>query len=210
MRVISSCGVLVFTVLVSACSRGGAPRVEVPTSAMLDLSPFNGILVAGFIVGSNNEVDMNTETVRLLRGQLREKTTVQVIDADADTMNLFPSFEGALSLKRAKDVEARDRVFAEAARWKLMGDEYQQPLILTGALYFTAYPRGASLRQTLVFIDGRSGAVLHTERIDEHVKSHNNRLAPLAWYFRLMDRVVPRVLRVVSDQAHGGARTLLR
>ena len=40
------------------------------------------MLVAGFVAGGTDEVDANQETVRLLRSQLRTKSTLRVIDAD--------------------------------------------------------------------------------------------------------------------------------
>ncbi len=40
------------------------------------------MLVAGFVAGGSEDVDANQETVRLLRSQLRTKSSLKVIDAD--------------------------------------------------------------------------------------------------------------------------------
>src|SRR5262249_455473 len=56
--------------------------VETPIPAKLDVSPFQRVLVAGFVAGGADEIDTNQETVRLLRSQLRSKSELRVIDAD--------------------------------------------------------------------------------------------------------------------------------
>ena len=40
------------------------------------------MLIAGFVAGGTEDVDANQETVRLLRSQLRSKSSLRVIDAD--------------------------------------------------------------------------------------------------------------------------------
>jgi len=57
--------------------------IETPIRAKLDVSAFQRVLVAGFVAGGNDELDTNQETVRLLRSQLRSKSSLRVIDADA-------------------------------------------------------------------------------------------------------------------------------
>ena len=49
----------------------------------MDVSAFQRVLVAGFIGGGTEDVDANLETVRLLRSQLRSKSTLRVIEAEA-------------------------------------------------------------------------------------------------------------------------------
>jgi hypothetical protein len=74
-------------VLVVAC--GGElfeVPIETPIKAKLDVSAFQRVLVAGFVAGGNDELDTNQETVRLLRSQLRSKSSLRVIDADALTL----------------------------------------------------------------------------------------------------------------------------
>ena len=43
----------------------------------LDVSPFQRVLVAGFVAGGTDDVDANQETVRLLRSQLRIEVVAQ-------------------------------------------------------------------------------------------------------------------------------------
>src|SRR5205085_3695557 len=56
--------------------------IETPIQPKLDVSPFQRVLVIGFVAGGTEDVDTNQETVRLLRSQLRTKSSLKVIDAD--------------------------------------------------------------------------------------------------------------------------------
>ena len=56
--------------------------IETPIQPKLDVSAFQRVLVAGFVAGGNEDLDTNQETVRLLRSQLRNKSSLKVIDAD--------------------------------------------------------------------------------------------------------------------------------
>ena len=56
--------------------------IETPIQPKLDVSAFQRVLVAGFVAGGSEDVDANQETVRLLRSQLRTKSSMKVIDAD--------------------------------------------------------------------------------------------------------------------------------
>jgi len=56
--------------------------IETPIQPKMDVSGFQRVLVAGFISGGTEDVDANLETVRLLRSQLRSKSSLRVIEAD--------------------------------------------------------------------------------------------------------------------------------
>jgi hypothetical protein len=56
--------------------------IETPIQPKMDVSPFQRVLVVGFVAGGSEDVDANQETVRLLRSQLRTKSSLKVIDAD--------------------------------------------------------------------------------------------------------------------------------
>ena len=78
-------------VIIAAC---GADYYEIPIETpiqpKLDVSAFQRVLVAGFVAGGSEDVDANQETVRLLRSQLRTKSSLKVIDAD-----ILPLFDVA-------------------------------------------------------------------------------------------------------------------
>src|SRR5688572_31518408 len=65
--------------------------VETPITAKLDVTPFQRVLVAGFVGGGSRSLDASAETARLLRSQLRSKSSLRVIDAD--TINLVEELD---------------------------------------------------------------------------------------------------------------------
>jgi hypothetical protein len=184
--------------------------IDRPAPAELDVSPFRRVLVTDFIAGGSADIDVNVETVRLLRSQLRARTSLKVIETDLPIAPLFGRDGCSVLLRNEKAVEACAEIFGQAALWRQLGNEYEQPLIISGTIFFSAYPHAASLAPTFVFIDGRSGEVLHSERLQERVSSPSSRRAALSWYFELMDRILPAFLRTVGDQSAHGTRALLR
>ena len=238
--------------------------IETPISPKLDISAFQRVLVAGFIAGGNDEVDGNLETVRLLRSQLRTKGNLRVIDAealplaeiaaqqttdDAASATTAPPASPAETaadhpalppIKEEKDLEAYEKVFSNVEYWKKIGEEHQNPLIVTGTVLFTSHERagfvqreqevydsfgrrrvipvrsyqerkGFSLDGRFIFIDGRSGATLHSETFAEQVLYASNQTTPaLSSYFELMDRLIPSFLSTLSSQKIKGTRILLQ
>ena len=143
-------------------------------------------------------------------------------------------------IKDEKDLEVYDPLFSNAAYWKKIGQEFQGPLIVTGSVLFTPnsssgfvqkdrevidqYGRrtvepqrtymerkGFVLRPKLVFIDGRTGAVIDTEVFREAVLYNQGQEVPaLSSYFELMDRVIPAFLGTLASQKIRGTRVLLK
>jgi hypothetical protein len=240
--------------------------IETPIQPKLDVSPFQRVLVAGFVAGGSEDVDANQETVRLLRSQLRTKSSLKVIDADilpllevaqdqtqpaaseeprAPTVAGAPadrssSPAGLKNIKEEKDLEPYERLFANTAYWKRIGEEFQNPLIVTGTVLFTnrstsgfvqrdqeifdslgrrrVVPvrtymerKGFVLRPKFVFIDGRTGATMYSESYREEILYNAQQNTPaLSSYFELMDRLVPSFLSALSSQKIRGTRVLLR
>jgi len=67
---------------VSACTSFYEIPIETPIQPKMDVSMFQRVLIAGFIGGGTDDVDANLETVRLLRSQLRSKSSLRVIEAE--------------------------------------------------------------------------------------------------------------------------------
>ena len=241
--------------------------LETPIQAKLDVTAFQRVLIAGFVAGGTDDVDANQETVRLLRSQLRSKSSLRVIDADvmelrevAQDQNKSasspePSGDSAQvneleraaqplplpdEIKNEKDLEAYERLFANTAYWRRIGEEYQNPLIVTGTILFAPQQRagwvsrdveqfdsfgrrrvvptrnyvdrkGFLLAPKFVFIDGRTGATLYREQYKEEVLYPAQQTTPaLSSYFELMDRLVPSFLSALSSQKIRGTRVLLK
>jgi hypothetical protein len=143
-------------------------------------------------------------------------------------------------IKDEKDIEPYERLFANTAYWKRIGEEYQNPLIVTGTVLFMQHSRagyvsrdveeydsfgrrrvvpvrtymerkGFILRPKFVFIDGRTGATMHQEGYREEVLYNSQQNTPaLSSYFELMDRLVPNFLSALSSQKIRGTRVLLK
>ena len=246
----------------TACANFYEVPVETPLEPKLDVSDFQRVLVAGFVAGGSDEVDTNLETARLLRSQLRSNSDFQVIDADVleltsvaeDQAQGSPEFvalaadregngddEGEESERYSEeDLEVLEHIFANASYWQQLGEEYQQPLIVTGTVYFTPHQRsgmltrqrevydefgrrqvapvrayrdrrGYILSPKFIFIDGRTGATLYTERHREEILYDVSRNTPaLSSYFELMDRLIPSFLGTLSAESIKGTRILLK
>ena len=247
----------------AACSTYYEVPIETPLQPKLDVGRFQRILVAGFVAGGTEDVDTNLETARLLRSQLRSESRLEVIDAevldllsvaesqndDFDDGNGNGNGEGshgngldaeARDDLSEEDLEAYEHIFANVSYWRQLGEEHQNPLIVTGTVHFTPHQRsgmvtrereiydefgrrmvvplrayrdraGFVLSPTFIFIDGRSGITLYTERHREEVLydvSHNT--PALSSYFELMDRLLPSFLGALADQSISGTRIMLK
>jgi hypothetical protein len=250
------------------------------------VTPFQRVLIAGFLAGGSEDVDANLETVRLLRSQLRSKSQLKVIDADvlpllelaneqrtdkpaADaagasaTTGAAPADPAAPAstapptngqtpakikateaqqarIKDEKDLAPLEGIFANVDFWKKIGEEYQNPLIVTGSVLFTAHARsgfvqreqevidqlgrrrvvpvrtymerkGFILQPKFIFIDGRTGTTIYSEGYKEEVLYSPQQSTPaLSSYFELMDRLVPSFLSTLSAQKIKGSRILMK
>jgi hypothetical protein len=254
---------LALVAILSACTSYTEIPIETPIQPKLDVGAFQRIFIAGFIAGENPDVDANMETVRLLRSQLRNKGIMRVIDADTlplmeiarqgnggsdnsepapDQQAVTPAQdqEKPVVFNDEKDLEPYQHVFANVAYWKKIGEEYQQPLIVTGAVLFAPQQRsgfvqreqetydsfgrrmvvpvrtymerkGFVLRPTFIFIDGRTGETLHSETFREEILYNATQQTPaLSSYFELMDRLLPAFLNTLSAQKIKGTRTLIK
>jgi hypothetical protein len=280
-----------------ACTNFYEVPIETPIQPKMDVSPFQRVLIAGFLAGGSEDVDANLETVRLLRSQLRSKSSLRVIDADvlplielaneqrekpaapsttgdagstsegttapqpappstnggsatpqataAPGTNGKPSANTGQSaeqtrIKDEKDLQPLEGIFANVDFWKKIGEEYQNPLIVTGSVLFSAHARsgfvqreqevydaygrrrvvpvrtymerkGFILQPKFVFIDGRTGTTLYSESFKEEVLYSPQQSTPaLSSYFELMDRLVPSFLSTLSSQKIKGSRVLLK
>ncbi len=231
--------------------------IETPIAAKLDVSAFQRVFIAGFLSGGTDDVDGNLETVRLLRSQLRMKSSLRVIDADVlplmdvasnslpQAQAAGPAAEGreapeAEQIKNEKDLQPYEHIFADADYWKRIGEEYQNPLIVTGTVLFTPHSqsgmvqrerevidalgrrrvepvreymerKGFILQEKFIFIDGRSGAQIHSEALrEERLYNQNDNTPALSSYFELMDEIIPRFLSTLSTQRVRGSRVLIK
>jgi hypothetical protein len=145
-----------------------------------------------------------------------------------------------LKIKDEKDLASFEQIFANVEYWKKLGEEFQQPLIVTGTVLFTPQSKsgvvaqtregydqfgrrfsyvqrvymerkGYVLRPKFIFIDGRTGTRLYSESFrEERLYPSQQNIPALSSYFELMDDVIPRFLNVLSTQKVRGTRVLLK
>jgi hypothetical protein len=252
-----------FVVILAGCTSFYEIPIETPIQPKMDVSAFQRVLIAGFISGGSEDVDANLETVRLLRTQLRTKSSLRVIEADVLPLVQMARDQGgeratngshgggeqgaeseegsgAARIREEKDLEAFETLFANVNLWKRIGEEFQNPLIVTGTILFTPHERagfvtreqeyfdavgrrrvtpvrtymqrkGFILRPKFVFIDGRTGTTLYSESFREEILYSPQQNTPaLSSYFELMDRLVPSFLSTLSTQKIRGSRILLK
>jgi hypothetical protein len=143
-------------------------------------------------------------------------------------------------IRNEKDLQPYEHIFADADYWKRIGEEYQNPLIVTGTVLFTPHSqsgmvqrerevidplgrrrvepvreymerKGFILQERFIFIDGRSGAQIHREDVrEERLYSQNDNTPALSSYFELMDEIIPRFLSTLSTQKVRGSRILIK
>jgi hypothetical protein len=272
----------VVALVLAGCTSMYEIPIETPIQPKMDVTPFQRVLIAGFIAGGSEDVDANLETVRLLRSQLRAKSPLRVIEADvlplvdvareqnagappaedaaaptddskpgeakpteiADAPKVAatgrPADPHAARIRDEKDLEPLEGVFANVDYWKKIGEEFQNPLIVTGTVLFTPHARsgfvqreqeffdslgrrrvvpvrtymerkGFILRPKFIFIDGRTGTTLYSEAFREEILYSPQQQTPaLSSYFELMDRLVPSFLSTLSTQRIKGSRILLK
>ena len=253
--IVRALGSVALLVSVVACTNFHEVGIETPIQPKLDVGAFQRVLVAGFVAGGSDEVDANLETVRLLRSQLRNHSDLRVIDTDVLPLeemahdeeqassaddDVVDAFRLPEEIENEEDLEAYEPLFANVDFWKRLGEEHQNPLIVTGTILFSDRNRsgfvqtdreefdalgrrsvvpvrayrersGFVLSPKFIFIDGRSGAVLYSETLSEEVLYDSSLNTPaLSSYFELMDRLLPTFLTTLSSQTIRGVRILLK
>lgn len=179
------------------------------------VTTFDRVLIAGFLAENVSDrgraVDLNEETARLLRMTLKSRAS----------MTIFDSQPVHLPQSAFTTANPEQAVFNDVAYWKRLGEEYQQPLILTGTVEFeragaqsverqigpravTVWRPRFKLGVRLVLISGRTGEILESLSLGPvTLQAPDERTSALALYFQLMDRLTPEVLEVFGVQDRG-------
>jgi hypothetical protein len=162
---------LTLSIGASSCLRFYDIGIETPIQAKLDVSSFQRVLILGFLAGGSKDVDPNTETVRLLRSQLRTKSDLKVVDSDVlslvDEVDRRRKAAGEAPLTdpaaarasddpkimNEKDLQEYEAIFADVDYWKKVGEEYQAPLIITGSILFTDVQRSGMVTRSQETLD---------------------------------------------------------
>jgi hypothetical protein len=167
---------------------------------------FARVLVAGFVTSGVPQVDGNVETARLLGTELRSKRGLTVVNFDP--LDLQRDLAGETEQAAASD----EQVFKNVPFWKQLGEEYAEPLIVTGTVGFMSaghrmeersfgrrtirlWHPGFTLMLRLVLIDGRTGRMIESVPVGKRSAfATADAESPLALYFKLMEEAMPSVL----------------
>jgi len=153
------------------------------------------VWVAGFATDRKPEFDLNTETVRLLRSELRTWSSASVLEVEP----------------LAVDSEER---LSDVPYWRRLGDEHGRPLIITGSLKLRvaparvvhrgvrtmyAYATGRVLDSTVVVIDGRTGERLSSQALASRMRYGVGRFSSaLALYVAMMQGAMGDWLETIT------------
>lgn len=208
------------SVVSAACGLMAASRVPDPgpPRPRAFVTTFERVLIAGFfaetIQDGRRAIDLNDETSRLIRMTLRSRASVHVVDSQPVHLRHAGTTGAA----------AEESVFRDEAFWKRLGDEYRQPLILTGRVRFkragpqsverqigprtvTVWRPRFELDLRVVFICGRAGRILESLSLGpERRQASDERTSALAVYLELMDRLMPELSAVFGDRSSVAGR----
>jgi hypothetical protein len=199
---------LALSLATTGCASFVEVPVETPLQSKIDVSAFRRILIAGFATDlAEADVDLSQETARLLQNQLRSGSRLQILEPDRPPLHdalekiLEKLGEGSKYSKAEREQYKLEveRVMQDAEFWRKVGEEFGNPLIVTGRVGFevqnrsgfqseervvrdplTSKPRlmrgnrylerkGYTLAADFYFVDGRSGQTLHKEKFTEEV-----------------------------------------
>ena len=201
-RMTSACVIVAALFVAGSCARRTIPPRRVPVQPLVEMPPFTRVLVAGFVSTPVKGVDANQETSRLLRRDLRSEVSLEVVNMDP--------------------LQLQVPILEDVRFWERLGEEYREPLIVTGVVDFKSaghwyeerqvgrrivrlwYPQ-YSLRVRLLLIDGKTGEPIASAICGPTLAhSTTTRDRPLQLYFTLIDRTMPSMLALF------GRRTAFR
>jgi hypothetical protein len=192
--------VLILLATASVAAACGPRVVRLPRSlsqsAQLNAASLGRVWVAGFATTPSSDLDVNAETVRLLRAELRTRAPGYVVD-------------GA---PVAVDSEQR---LSDVPYWRTLGEEHGAPLIVTGTVKLRLAPiaiekrgprtvyfptAGRELDATVVLIDGRTGMAISTKKLSTRRGYGIGRLSSgQSLFFELMHKAMPDWLGAIAS-----------
>jgi len=205
-------------------SKGGKPlevQIGVPIAPPIDVEALESVLVASFLTQESSFLDINRELVRLLRGEFRKRTRLEVIDAVPPP---------AIPEQRPDDL------VANAEFWKHLGREHDADLIVSGAVQYTRRDvsgfrdvdfvdpmTGQKVRRTqfveeeeftyavdVFFLDGTTGALLHRNRVRRGVSFRGLMNDPIHAFYEIGESIGDEVMSAVVARIRSETRTIFR
>jgi tetratricopeptide (TPR) repeat protein len=204
--------------------KGGKPldvMLGIPIAPPIDVESLDSVLVASFLTQESSLLDINRELVRMLRGEFRKRTGLEVIDAVPPP---------AIPEQRPDDL-AQNAEF-----WKHLGREYDADLIVSGAVQYTRRDvsgfkdvdivdpmTGQKVRQTrfveeeeftyavdVMFFDGATGALLNRNRVRRGVSFRGLMNDPIHAFYEIGESIGDEVMSAVVARIRSETRTIFR
>lgn len=189
---------------------GGASylvTVQHPMKERIPPGKYRSILVAGFLSEGEQKLNLNFETVKYLRTELRKNTPYKVIE------------EKPIEIPSARIEElSSDNDF-----WKSLATQAKAELIMWGRVNYTS-EAGSELKEVryrhpvsgriitatrlvdktefkveldLYFSDGSSGELVYGDKYSQTIPYLKRPSADLPIFFSLMNRILPNILGVL-------------
>jgi hypothetical protein len=143
--VLTLAGPCLLALVAVGCASFVEVQIETPLQSKIDVGTFRRILVAGFVTDlGSSDIDLASETARLLQNQLRSNSRLQILEPDRPPIqDALDKIRGNLGepdkLGRQEREQYRlesDRLLQDPEYWRKLGEEYQSPLIVTGRVGF--------------------------------------------------------------------------
>ncbi len=183
----------------------------------LDVSAYESVLVASFKTQDSDDIDINREVTRYLRGELRKNSPLEVRE-------VVPA--PAIPEQTVEDL------LANAEFWKHLGKEYDADVVVSGVVAFdrrevsgfrdvdlVSPTTGQKVRQTrfveeeefshsmqVFFMSGRTGELLFRDKVSRSAVYPGTSNDPLSAFFGLVESIVRDVLAVVSPRVRQDVR----
>lgn len=204
--------------------KGGKPirvSVGVPIPPRLTLDNISSLLVASFRAQDSTLLDINRELVRFIRSEFSKKTDLEVLDVVPPP---------AIPEQTIEDLLA-NREF-----WKHLSREHGADLIISGAVIYgredisgfedvdyVSSNTGQKVRQTrfvererfeysldIFFMDGRSGELLHRDRLSRSLLFRGQLNDPITAFYELNESMAADVLAVVVPRRRQESRYIFK
>lgn len=195
--------------------------VALPVPPKIDVADFESILVASFLTNDSVLMNINRELVRLLRGEFRQATSLDVADIVPPPAIPEQSVEDLLANKDF---------------WQYLAREYEVDLIVSGTVNYEQEDTsgfqdvdivdnttGQRIRDSryveqedfvyaleVFFIEGSSGDLLFRDRVRRSIRFKGTSNDPMGAFYEMSETIAHDVLAVVTTRVRTDTRIIFK
>lgn len=215
-------GWLCLTLVLMGLACGGISymvAIEHPMKERIPPDKYKSILVAGFLAEGEKKLNLNFETVKYIRTELKKNTPYKVIEenlieippARIEELPLDTDFWKSLATKAEAELIMWGRVkYTSELTSELKEETYQHPV--TGKRYTATRVverTDFKVELDLYFSDGSSGVVVYRDKYSQIIPYRERPPAELPVFINLMNRLLPNILGVLIPQETMETRFIL-